>query len=287
MKLGLALGGGGARGAAHIGFLMEMRAAGLQPDLITGASAGGIVGALVAAGIQLEAIADLFRQAPLTQLFSLPAGRPGLTDPDKAAALLEGLIGRPTFDQLRIPLAVITVDLVHRREVILDEGDVISAVLATAAFPILTPPVERDGLILIDGGVLNNVPFDIARARGATYVIAIDLSQSAPYGTPVDASRASGGLIGRALSGARHHPMWQIAATVSDILTLQGVRARMAISPPDILVQPRVGTIGLLDFNRTDEGIELGRRAAQAHADELAELAKEQKRRGAAKAKGS
>ena len=276
MKLGLALGGGGARGAAHIGFLMEMKQLGLWPDLLTGTSAGGIVGALVAAGLELEAIATFWGQLNLSQLFSLPGSKPAVMDNAKAEALLESFIGRPTFADLHLPLALVTVDLVSRQEVILDEGDVVTAVLATAAFPVLSPPIQRNGMTLIDGGVLNNVPFDIARARGATYVIALDLSNTAPYGTPVEPHASAPGLLGRALTATQRWPIWQVASAVSDILTMQGVRARMAISPPDLLVRPEVGTIGLLDFHRTAEGIDAGKKAAQKHAESLQKL-KQQK----------
>ncbi len=272
MKIGLALGGGGARGAAHIGFLMAMKQLGVWPDLLTGTSAGGIVGALVAAGLEMTAIAEFWGQLNLTQLFSRPGSKPAVMDNTKAEALLESVIGRPTFADLHLPLALVAVDLVSRQEVILDEGDVISAVLATAAFPVLSPPILRNGLTLIDGGVLNNVPFDIARARGAAYVIAIDLSNTAPYGTPLEPRVSAPGLLGKALTATQRWPIWQVASAVSDILTMQGVRARMAISPPDLLVRPEVGTIGLLDFYRTAEGIDAGKKAAQDHAEALLKL---------------
>ncbi|MCA9937872.1 MAG: patatin-like phospholipase family protein [Anaerolineales bacterium] len=272
MKLGLALGGGGARGAAHIGFLMALRELGVWPDLITGTSAGAIIGALVAAGMDLAAIAAFWTEINLPQLFSLPGSKPAFTDNVKAEALIESAIGRPTFADLKIPLAVVAVDLVHRQEVVLDEGDVISAVLASAAYPILAPPVQRNGMLLIDGGVLNNVPFDVARARGATYVLAIDLSNTAPYGTVVEPSASAPGLLGKALTATQRRPIWQVASAVSDILTTQGVRARMAISPPDLLVRPNVGTLGLFDFHRTGEGVDAGKKAAQNASETLQKL---------------
>lgn len=272
MKLGLALGGGGARGAAHIGFLMALRELGVWPDLITGTSAGAIIGALVAAGMDLAAIAAFWTEINLPQLFSLPGSKPAFTDNVKAEALIESAIGRPTFADLKIPLAVVAVDLVHRQEVVLDEGDVISAVLASAAYPILAPPVQRNGMLLIDGGVLNNVPFDVARARGATYVLAIDLSNTAPYGTVVEPSASAPGLLGKALTATQRRLIWQVASAVSDILTTQGVRARMAISPPDLLVRPNVGTLGLFDFHRTGEGVDAGKKAAQNASETLQKL---------------
>lgn len=274
IKLGLALGGGGARGSAHLGFLKEMQRFGAWPPaVITGTSIGGVVGAMVAAGIELDQIATFFRQFGLAQIYTLPGSKPAITDNTKAEAMLVSMLGRPTFADLKIPTAVVTVDLVEQKEVVLDEGDLISALLATAAFPVLTPPVVRNGLTLIDGGLLNNVPFDVARARGATYVVAIDLSNTAAYGTSSETAVPASGVIGRALSAAQRHPVLQVIATVTDIITVRGVRARLAISPPDLLVRPELGTIGLLDFYRVDEGIRAGIKAAEQVESSLLQLA--------------
>ena len=167
MKFGLALGGGGARGAAHIGILEKLEQLGLQPDLVTGTSIGGLVGALIAAGLNSAAITDVFREMRFGKIYSLPGRKPALTDHRRLENLLERAIGRPTFDQLQLPLAVMATDLVSRELLALDSGDVVSAVLATTAFPVILPPVLREGRTLIDGGVLNNTPFDVARQMGA------------------------------------------------------------------------------------------------------------------------
>lgn len=271
MKLGIALGGGGARGAAHISALHCLAELDLRPDLITGTSIGGVVGGLLAAGLTPEDMADFFRQITFSQIFSRPAGDPALSNNHKFATLLERTIGRPTFAELEIPLAVVAVDLVARREVILDEGDVITALLATTAFPIVLPPVEREGQLLVDGGLLNNVPFDVARARGASRVIAIDLSNSLPYGSPMEIPSGSG-LVARALAMTQRTGVWQVLTTVTDILTTQAVNTRMAVSPPDLMVRPQVGTIGLFDFHRVEEGLRAGERAIEEVEVELTQL---------------
>ncbi len=280
MKLGLALGGGGARGAAHIGAIREMQRMGLwPPDLIVGASIGGYVGGLLAMGLELDAIEAHFSKLRLGKMVSMPTKEPALFSAVKGEKLLVEAFGQITFDQLHIPLAVITVDLISRKEVILDEGDVVSAIKATTALPIVAPPVERNGLMLIDGGVLNNVPFDVARARGATDVVAIDLSRSAPYGTPPEKGYTSPpGLLGKALAVTQRRPLWQVVTIVSDIIAMSGVRSRLAISPPDIMIQPDIGTIGLFDFHRMADGIDAGILATQAHVIELQRLVEEKKK---------
>ncbi|RMD48211.1 MAG: patatin, partial [Candidatus Thermofonsia bacterium] len=172
-KIGLALGGGGARGSAHIGVLIELEQLGIRPDLIVGTSIGGMLGALYAAGLTTDELTLFFTKLNLSQLYTLPGSTAALTGTVKIESLLEKTIGRPSFDQLKYPLAVVTCDLVSRKVVVLDEGDVITAVLSTIAIPLLFPPVEKNGMALVDGGLMNNTPFDIALARGAAHTIAV------------------------------------------------------------------------------------------------------------------
>ncbi|MCL4870628.1 MAG: patatin-like phospholipase family protein [Anaerolineae bacterium] len=244
----------------HIGIWMEMERLKLIPHLITGTSIGGIIGGLIASGLNSQELITFYKKLDLARLYTLPLGKPGITDSKRFEKLIQDTIGRPTFANLKIPLAVVATDLIERTEVVLDEGDLISALLATSAFPVVLPPVERYGLTLVDGGILNNVPFDVARARGATRVLAVSLSNSAPYGTQPE-NGGSKRLINRMLSAAESMPIWQVVSTVSDILTARSIDARYGISRPDILLKPYVGTIGLFDFDNLDQGIEAGRQA--------------------------
>jgi len=269
MKIGLALGGGGARGAAHVGVLMELEAHGIRPHLITGTSIGGLVGALYAAGLSTADLAHFFAELNLTHLYGLPGGAPAFAGNNKIEKLLEQTLGRITFADLQIPLAVVTVDLVSRKTVILDEGDLITAVLATIALPIVLPPIEWEGMALVDGGLLNNVPFDIARARGATYVIAVALERTTPYGAPVELPPLEGGVLERALALTQRRRTWQILSVVADIITGSSLHMRLAISQPDLLLQPHMGTIGLFDFHRWQAALEKGRAAAHEVEAEL------------------
>ena len=274
MKIGLALGGGGARGAAHIGVLMELERLGIRPSLITGTSIGGLVGALYAAGLTLEELTNFSRQINISKMYGFPGSAPALTGTSKIQQLLEDTIGRLTFADLHIPLAVVTTDLVSRKEVILDEGDVVTAVLATIAIPILFPPVEMNNLRLVDGGILNNTPFDVARARGATYVIAVDLSNTAPFGTPSEPAPPPTGVIARALALTQRRKTWQIMSVVADIITAQTLQKHLAVSRPEVLLQPNMGSIGLFDFHQVDDGIEAGRTAVREAEEQLAKIGK-------------
>ena len=271
MKIGLTLGGGAARGSAHIGVLMELEALGIRPNLITGTSIGGMMGALLAMGLTVTEITTFFANLSVSSMFQLTKRTtPAVTGTQKIEKLLvETLNGRPTFADLQTPLAVVTTDLVTRQAVILDEGDLISAVLATIAIPLVFPPVERNGHVLVDGGLLNNTPFDVARARGATFVIAVDLTNTAPYGTPVPPDKSGTGMVERMLVRTQQGRTWQILSTVTDIITTQSFNARLAVSRPDVLLRPKLGTIGLFDFHRMEDGIAAGRTAVRDAGDQL------------------
>lgn len=264
MKLGLALGGGGARGSAHIGVLIELERLGLKPALITGTSIGGLIGALWAAGLTAEAITAFFQKLNLGQMYALPEQSPSLSSNKKIRKLLEDTLGpNSTFADLAIPLSVVTTDLVSRQVVVLDEGDLITAILATIALPTLLPPVEVDGMALVDGGVLNSTPFDIVRARGATFVIAVDLTNTAAYGQPDEPAPNITGVISRMLIRTQQRRTWQLVSTIHDIITGASLNTRLAVSRPEILLRPDLGTISIFDFHRWEEGIAAGQTAVR------------------------
>ena len=274
MKIGLALGGGGAKGAAHVGVLMELERLGIRPFLITGTSVGAYVGATYAAGVDLETIAKSIPELALGQMLGLPGNLPALSTNTKYQNYLRNLIGDITFSELQISLAVVATDLVSQREVILDEGRVVTAVMASASLPLIFPPIELDGMALVDGGILNNVPFDVARARGATYVIAVDLSNTAAFGTVDNSDSAPTGLLARALALTRNRRTWQIMSTISDINSTRMLHARLAISRPEILLRPYLGTISLFDTHRWQEAVEAGKTAVREVEDQLKKLLK-------------
>ena len=296
-RLGFALGGGGARGSAHVGALEELLQLGLKPDIVTGTSIGAFVGAMVCAGFTIEQVTTALRGLRPSSMYALPDGIPSIAAPDNLEKYMVRVFAdhlgdqlterdkpRPTFQDLQIPLAVVAVDLVTQREVVLDEGDLVRALLASMTIPMLFPPVQIGEKYLVDGGIINNLPFDVARSRGATYTIAIDLGNAAPYGTQSEHPRpaSEGGILGikweqlmdgsifdRALFQAARDPLWQVATAVIDIVARQNVNLRLAISPPDVLIQPYIGTIGILDFHTIDDGIEAGRKAVHRAAPQI------------------
>lgn len=257
---GLTLGGGGARGSAHIGVLLEMERLGLKPDLITGTSIGGIVGSMLAAGLDVDAITDFMTDLRVVKAYDIPRQLSSLTDNKTLESLLVKTIGRPKFSDLKLPFAVVAAGLHSKSQVVIDSGDVITAVLATSAIPAILPPIEYNGELLIDGGVLNNTPIDVARKMGATKILAVDLSNGAPYGTKVGAIE-EGSIIDKTVSKATLYPSVQIILATLDLIQGQMLDMQLAIDAPDVILRPDLGTIGPLDFHRLQEGIEVGRKA--------------------------
>jgi NTE family protein len=273
---GLVLGGGGARGAAHIGVFMELEQLGLTPDFVVGTSIGGIVGALIAAGLDSEQLVDVFQQLQFGKMYALPWRKPAMMDTHKLEKLLRKTIGVRQFEELDISLALVTTDLIDRVEVVIDKGDIVSAVLATTAFPVVFPPVRRDGKTLIDGGVLNNTPFNVALERGTKYTVAVDLSNSAPYGSPVPYPPRNN-ILTRLLTRTQRDPMYQSVSTLADIITARNVKDHMKHAQPTVFLEPDMGSIGLFDFHRLQEGIAAGRQVVNENMGALQALAKQVK----------
>lgn len=174
-KIGLALGGGGARGAAHIGVLEELEREQIPIDLIVGTSVGSIIGAFYAYGFPLDKLREIFAKSRLGSLPSFRFLHKGVFSAKFIEKSCGKYIGNVQFRELSIPMAAVAADLKSGESVILQKGTVKKAASASSAFLPHFTPVEIDGRLLIDGGVLSNVPVDATRKLGAEVVIAVDL----------------------------------------------------------------------------------------------------------------
>ncbi len=178
-KLGLSLGSGGSRGVAHIGFLQALEEAGIRPSCVTGCSMGAIVGACYCAGISPEAMRQAVVDLKLIDLAAVnvaPFRKNGLMKMTKARKLIVELMGERTFDELEIPFACVATDLVKGRVVVLKEGNVIDAALASASIPGAFTPSKFGGYeMLVDGGLLERVPTAELPELGAEVIVAVDV----------------------------------------------------------------------------------------------------------------
>lgn len=170
-QIGLVLGGGGGKGGAHLGVLAVLEELGVPIDIIVGTSVGTL-GVMYAAGVSLADLERFFRQTELRRIAAADPLRAGLIGPRKREVLTVELLGERTFADLPIACAVIAANLVSGREVVLDQGPLVPALLATTAIPGVFPPVVRGDELLVDGGLLNNLPVNVARRIGAQRIIA-------------------------------------------------------------------------------------------------------------------
>jgi NTE family protein len=253
-RLGLALGGGAVRGAAHVGVLAVLEREGIQPDVVAGVSAGAIVGAGIAAGVSAADLLESFRGASWFQI-AIPAWRSRLSMLDSAplGALIEKVTSATDFKDLRLPFAVVACDLLTGDRVVIDAGPLREAVVASSAVPGIFEPVRRGGRLLVDGGLVGNIPVRAARDLGADYVLGVDIMPLA-----VDAAEPKEMRDVILLS-------WEIVQHQCDGGPHQS----------DLLVTPTVGAIPPWDFSRVDDAYAAGVAAMEAVLPQLrADLAR-------------
>ena len=178
-KVGLALGGGAARGIAHVGVLKVLEEHAVPINYVAGTSAGSLIGALYCSGRRWAEIRDFVADVNWGDLLQPALFSMGLVNPSKLEKMLDNLISNRTFEELEIPLTVVAVDLLTGELIEFHEGSVARAVRASSSIPGIFSPLEWDGKLLVDGGVLNNVPADIVKAMGADIVIAVDVNANA------------------------------------------------------------------------------------------------------------
>ncbi len=260
-KVGLALGGGGARGYAHIGVLKVLEREGVPVDFLAGTSMGGLVAAGYAAGISpadMEKEALSLRPRRLLDI-SLP--RMGLLEGKRVQQHLTHLLGGKDFSQTRIPLCLIAVDLETGEELALAEGPLVDAVRATISVPGVFCPAEWRGRLLVDGGVINNVPADVVRKMGAEVVIAVDVGEGQlPPFICGEIERRRLTLPGL----SRMSPLLGVVLRSVRIMEIEIMRYRLAQAHPEVLIRPQIGPINTEEFGRAAEVIPVGERAAQA-----------------------
>lgn len=165
MKLGLVLSGGGARGIAHLGALQVFREWGLVPNIIAGTSAGAIIGAFYAAGMEPEDIFDFIRKTEIFSLKKYARSKPGFVDTEKFYDRFRECFSSDNFEALNIPVLVTATNLLSGSPVVFSEGELIRPILASAAFPGVFTPVRIGDAYYIDGGVLNNFPVDLISGK--------------------------------------------------------------------------------------------------------------------------
>ena len=256
-RIGLALGGGSARGWAHIGVIRELEALGVDVQLVAGTSIGALVGAIHAGGVlgEFEDWVTTLTRRTVFSLLDFQLGGGVL----KGARLMDFFRSRfedRDIEALALPFAATATNLRTGAEVWLRSGSMLDAVRASIALPGLFTPVLHQGRLLVDGGLVNPVPVSLARAMEAGLAVGVDLASDLLDRSAHHATAAHGHAL-------RQPSMLDVITASIDIMQVRVSRSRMAGDPPEVLVRPRVAQIGILEFHRAAEAIEAGRDAVR------------------------
>ncbi len=254
IPIGLALSGGATHGAAHIGVLEVLEGEGIRPAFMAGTSAGALIGAAYCSGIPLAEIRQLFLKLEWPDLLKFTL-RPKLSffDAQPMEDFLKAVIGEHIFEDLQIPFAVVACDLNTGEKVVLNKGPLSPAIRASSAFPALFPPVLIGDRLLVDGGVVDNLPVEEVLAMGAKFIIASDVSRRGrnvkPPENPIDVLTAS-------------------------IYLMQARSAYYSADKADCYIRPDMGYSSAWGFKESLNTIESGRIAAESMLPEIKEKLK-------------
>lgn len=303
--IGLALGSGSARGWAHIGVIRALLGAGIKPDLVCGSSVGAVVGAAYALG-ELDRFEEWALGLTGRTVFSFMDFKlsGGMLKGERVIEFFRKHLSDRDIESLAMPYAAVATALHSGTEVWLRSGSTMDAVRASMALPGLFTPAERDGRLLVDGGLVNPVPVSLARAMGADVVIAVDLNAdiltrhlrppqpSAPAVPPVEQAleneaaqiasvapwmrKLQDGFVsllpGPQPERVRLPSLLEVVMGSVNIMQVRITRSRMAGEPPEVVIAPRLAHLGLLDFYRAEEAIAAGRQATEAALPVLRQL---------------
>jgi NTE family protein len=240
-RIGLALGGGAARGFAHVGVIQVLEEAGIRPSLVAGTSAGSLVAAFYASGKtgkQLQHVAETMEEATIAD-WTLPLFNRGMLRGDALARYVNGQVGSRLIEDMPLPLGIVTTDLNSGQSMLFQRGDTGTAVRASSSVPGVFQPVRILGRDYVDGGLVSPVPVRAARQMGAELVIAVDIS-SPPEGN---------------LAGSTLDVMLQTFSIMSKSINY------FELKEADIVVKPALSGVSSSDFGARKRSIEAGRQA--------------------------
>ncbi len=283
-RVGLALSSGGARGAAHVGVLKVLAAHEIRPDVIAGSSMGAQVGGLFACGLPLNEMESLWRSSSFRQVFrtllpTIPWS--GWSSGSGITRLLRKLIGDPQIQELSVQFAAVATDLQSGQPVPITSGSLVEAIRASISVPGLFNPVWIDNHLLIDGGVSNPAPVDIARQLGADLVIGVDVlvdpAEVEFSGIPYIEARArdlarAEGPGSPSGNGRKFHPsVFAVLFQMSTVFQKRLADLQLSTNPPDILIRPDFSADPPC-YSDVGCGIEAGEEAARQALPKILQL---------------
>ncbi|MFB5266018.1 patatin-like phospholipase family protein [Paenibacillus enshidis] len=251
-KIGLVLGGGAVRGLAHIGVLKSLEKNEIPIHCIIGTSMGGAIGGLYAAGITASEIESTFIYTPKYRFIDLALWQRGLLAGNGITQIVGGLLERHSradlkIEQFPISFKAISVDLMEGKQVMLETGDLVTAVRATTAFPGVFSPLMVNDQMLVDGGVLNNLPVNVMQKEPVDFIIAVDVAREHEKKPPRN--------------------MIEIVYRSYSLMTAERKHNNLHLA--DLVIRPDVGQFAAFDFTKTMECIAAGETATDQIIDEL------------------
>ena len=240
LVVGLALGGGAAKGFAHIGVIKMLEASGIHVDVVAGTSAGSVVGALYASGMDAFAMQQSAISLDEASLRDVRLFSGGLVQGRKLQDYVDGLVRQRPIERLKLPFAAVATELETGQRTVFRHGDTGAAVRASCSVPGVFEPTAIDGRHYVDGGVVSPVPVDAARELGADFVIAVDISARSDGSLPTDMF----GIVGRSV-----------------VIMGQHLGAQ-ELARADVVIRPQVNGLGAADFTQKDRAIMEGEKAA-------------------------
>lgn len=288
-KIGLALGSGAARGLTHIGALKAIEERGIKIDYISGCSMGAMVGAAYAMGMTIEEIENIALKSNwklMAKMFKPTFSFSSFINDNYMTEFLYTWFGDTTFEMLKIPFSAVTTDIQTGKMVVLEKGNLLTAVRASISVPILFSPVKIGKHKLFDGGLVNPIPVDVVKRKKMDKVIAVNLRHFSTYGIYQDKSKliTNGSeevkklTLNEKIQYFMKHPIHYMNNTNENnpdpkflnllyqmfvIVQVQIGDLRMQIAQPDVLIEPETGDFKAFDFNKAKELIEIGYLAAQ------------------------
>jgi NTE family protein len=252
-KVGLALGGGGGRGMAHIGVIEVFEREKIHIDMVAGTSAGAVIGAFFAQGKnanEMKTLARNWNWKQRAQIIDLSIHKSGFIAGKKVNKFLGSIIGDLDFSDLRLPFACVATDIATGDEVVINQGSVLEAVRASFSMPIIFTPVKWQGRFLVDGGLVDPVPVSVLRDMGADFIIAVNV-------TPRISTEHERIYLGKndveEESVKKEPSIFNIIMKMSGIANTQIVEA--SLEGADVIIEPQLAGIGLGDFSHIKECI--------------------------------
>ena len=257
-KLGFALGAGGSRGVAHIGFIKAMEEGGVKADYVAGTSMGSVVGAVYAAGYSADFMHDEINKLTMSDIFDLsfnPFGNGALLRAQKMRKKLETyFVDFPKYNQLKIPYKSVAVDLwTGNLKVFSDEDDVSEGVAASCTIPGIFKPIIKDGMTLVDGGIKCRVPIEQVREMGAEVIVAVD-------------------VLGESIPHTKKYNLVTLMLRTFDVMDAELTKLKVEKQKPDLYLLPDLGTMDQYKFKDLEFAYNAGYEIGKANVKKIKKL---------------